>query len=217
MTHSIRGPIARNLRTSLTLPNGDRIRSQHSYEITAAFFGYNSDAALLSDVTHNIDRIEEGRFLIPDVPKIVQVLNRLYAIPLNEMFGYRVASHIAEFCRQEEYFTGQIWVSDTQNSAIIENIYDEFGGVIDDELSGEMATTNAYFTGLHLEEGIVTTHNGEMSFQLSGIYESEQMENKPFSGGDLSVVVIGHGDLTGGRICVEDLAIEVGGDVNDFH
>lgn len=79
-----------------------------------------------------------------------------------------------------------------------------------------MATTNAYFTGLHLEEGIVTTHNGEMSFRLSGIYESEQMKDRPFSGGDHSVVIIGHGDLTGGRICVEDLTIVVGGDVNDF-
>lgn len=216
MTHTLRSPIARNLRTELLLRSGDRIRSQHSYQLVAAYFGYNTDAALMADLVYPLDRLTEAQYLIPDIALMKKRLSDIYDLPLDDMSAYAVARTIGNFIKDNVQFNGQIWIADTLEAALIDEVGNEFISEINDELSGEMATTNAMFDELILEDGNVNIDLKRITFELSGVYHGEQDRDRPFSGSDMRVRVVGNAVRVATNICFGKFEIVADGNVVDF-
>jgi len=83
MKHSITKNCADSLRFHLNDKHGIKLKSGHAHEIVAAFFGYKSKIALLSDERFPVENLESAAFIVLDLaePLIAQRLTSLEGLP----------------------------------------------------------------------------------------------------------------------------------------
>jgi len=64
MQHNITKLCADSLRTFTLTNYGIKLKSSHAYELVAAFFGYQSRAALLADTKFSISNLRQAEFIL---------------------------------------------------------------------------------------------------------------------------------------------------------
>ena len=133
------------LRVSHLAQTGQRLGASHARELVAAFFGYKSHAALLAESKFVLSDIEDASVMVPDVPRIQNRLGRLNGLPSNMLSAMDMARALSDYLVSEDWFGGQVWLYESLGNYIVEEYLRENDFYISDELSGEMATTNAYF------------------------------------------------------------------------
>lgn len=79
MKHSITKICADSLRAYLNEKHGIKLKSGHAHEIVAAFFGYKSKIASLSDSQFPLDNLESASFVVVD-PTITWIDQRLASL-----------------------------------------------------------------------------------------------------------------------------------------
>lgn len=216
MTKPIYELCARDLRDNLLLPNGNKIRASHSFEIAAAFFGYRSYAALRSDRQYHISNILYAEYVFPDVAKIELRVRQFYSDDF-ERFCFSIASHISNYLTNVFGFRGKIWISENLEEMIVaELVHDEFSA-IEDAVSGEMATTNAYYDELYFEEADVDLQNGLLSFSTNGSFNGEQDWDRAFYGNSINISIDGTLEQVAGTSCFANLEMEIDGSVDDSY
>lgn len=193
------------------LPSG-RLRSSHAHELVAAYFGYGTAAALQTEIEFPLSEIEQASILIPDVARMDQRRKKLKKLPLELPSSAELARHVSAYLVQAKYFNGEIWdgmhLSDDINGYV-----QSHSTLIEDDLSGEIASTNAYFDELYIDEYEIQIDEDGFSANLTGSLNGQQDEDRPFHGTTIDFVSTMTMDRCAARNAYHAPVFETGGAV----
>jgi hypothetical protein len=192
-----------------------KLKASHARELVAAFFGYKSHAALLSEKNWPLSRLDEAAVMVPDIPLLDKRRTQLEEFPENSMSSKEVAEILTAFLKREQMFNGQDWIYDSLETYLMEQYVHDNGHIIGDEVSGEMAETNAYFDEIYCDDANTTEEDGAVVVQIKGQFNGENDPDKPFSGDQIDLAIKITLPRVAGRIAFADPEMEVGGSVND--
>ncbi len=195
---------------------GQKLKATHAREIVAAFFGYKSHAAQLAETQFPLSEIEVANILAPDVPRIEWRIARLNGLPSNLPEAYELARVLGEFLVRQDMFQGRVWLYDSLGSYVVEELLQENHSFIEDEMSGEMASTNAIFDEYPEYEPPAVTHNGDnVQVIAQGTMYGSQDLDRPYSGHEVGINVIVTLHRVAGHVCFMEPEIDVGGALED--
>lgn len=193
-----------------------KLKATHAREIVAAFFGYKSHASQLAETQFPLSKIGEASILAPDISRIEWRLARLNGLPANLPGSYDLARVVTNFLVRHNYFQGKVWLYDTLGGYIVEEFLRENHGLIEDEVSGEIASTNAVFDEYpEYEEHSVLENDDTFQIIVSGTMYGSSDQDRPYSGHEIGIRAIVTLERVAGRTCFMDPELEVGGSVED--
>lgn len=101
---------ADHLRAFTNANYGVTLKSSHAHEIVAAFLGYQSRAALLTDTKHSLDNLREASIIVlsPTDP-INQRRETLHALPPGLPDTYALTEGVYGGLISEKWILGKIW------------------------------------------------------------------------------------------------------------
>ncbi len=211
---SIQKDCADHLRVTYRNMSGTKLRSSHAHELVAAYFGYSTAAALQADLTFPLSSLEGAEILIPDIDGINRRRAELSKVPAELPDGRVIAEIISTSLEAAGHFRGEIWDS-TYLSDDINNYIQRDPMVIENELAGEIATTNAYFDELYIEETSVESHDDSLIATLSGSLNGEQDQDRAFHGDKIKFTSIMTMRRAASRVGYFEPEFETGGSVDD--
>lgn len=207
---------ADHLREYHIVQTGQRLGASHARELVAAYFGYRSHAALLAEPKYLLSEIEVASIMVPDIPRIEWRLGRLNGLPSELPSAMEMARVLSDYLIREDWFGGKVWLYETLGNYIVEEFLRENDSYISDELSGEMASTNAYFEDFpDYETPEVIESQDEVQVVASGALSGSQDLDRPYSGHQIGFRAFVSLHRVAGRTCFEEPQIEVGGAVDD--
>ncbi len=193
-----------------------KLKASHARELVAAFFGYKSHAALLSEKSYPLDNLEKARILVPDIPLIKYRILCLKELPGDLFLPKDMASRIGKFLSDERYFSGDIWLCDRLEIYIMEVVLIDNNIHAMDKLSGVMAETNAEYDAFpYYENTEIKDTQDFLEIIISGALQGTQLDNKPFCGDIIDIVAKVSLPRIAGKRGFMDFRIEVEGSVND--
>lgn len=195
--------------------NGFRLAAGHAHELTAAYFGYQTGAALRAERTYTLDDLPDAALLIPNIALLEVRMGALVGLPTTLPSAQDVARTLDGFLVAQGHFSGEIWNTDNLARHIEEDfIQDQFALILDD-VSGEIASTNAYFDELITDEIVITPAPDEVVIVVSGDINGDQDPEKPFSGNKIVFTTKITLRRVAGRIGFMSPELETGGSVDD--
>lgn len=205
------------LRQNQTYKSSEKFKASHSRELVAAFFGYKSHAALMSEKTYPLEKLVEANIFVPDILLIKNRMAKLSGLPSGITPPMDIAKLLSDFLINEGLCAENVWLYDTLESYITEVLLINSDSYIMDELSGVMAETNTsfaedypYYSDVQVEdvgEALIVT--------ASGKYQGEPLDDKPFSGDTIDLRVQITLPRIAGKRGFYDFELEVGGSLND--
>ena len=165
----------------LSLNCSATLKASHARELVAAYFGYKSHAALLADVRHPIENLEKATILIPDVPLLEARKDELNGIDPDVPTAWELAETIGEAITST-CFGGEIWLYDSLENYLMEELLVQEDGQIQDDLSGAMAETNASFDSVYYDDPQTADHGDVLAVSVRGVYSGTSDPDKMFSG-----------------------------------
>ncbi len=195
------------------LPRG-KLRSGHAHEIVAAFFGYRSAAALQVETRYPLSNFGNAKVLIPDIPLIEKRLKTLNGLPDGLVGPHDVASLLSWYLKDQGHFAGDVWEADGLRDEI--DVYLQNNILqIEDDLSGEMAETNAYFDELDVDEVEIESGDDVLVATASGFFNGESDPDRAFSGDKIAFTTRLAFPRVAGRIGYGEPEMETSGAVDD--
>lgn len=211
---SIQKECADRLRETYRNLTGSKLKSGHAHELVAAYFGYGTAAALQAEAEYPVDAIEAAAVLIPDLALMDRRREELNQLPADLQPVDDLAREITEYLVNEGYFSGKVWhardLSDEINSYVMEDPM-----LIEDALSGEIASTNAYFDELYIDEVAVDVTDDAFVATLTGSLNGEQDQDRAFHGDKINFTSIMTMYRIAARIAYQEPDFETGGSVDD--
>ena len=191
---------------------GQKLKASHAVEIVAAFFGFKSHAAQLAEASYPISKVEDAVIMVPDVPRIEWRMTRLRGLPSNLPSAIELARTLSAFLIEESWFGGKVWIHESLGNYVVEEYLLENDTFISDELSGEMASTNAYFEEFpEYEQPEVLEGEDQVRVAVTGVLTGNQDLDRPYSGHVIGFGVTVTLYRVAGRTCFMEPDIEVGG------
>lgn len=168
----------------------EKLKASHAREIVAAFFGYKSHAALMAETTYPLDRLEEAYVFVPDIPLIEERKVKLNGLPSDMISSFDTAKLLSEFLTEEGLCGAEIWLYDTLESYLAEVFLPDSQGMIDDDLAGVMAETNAgFYDDPYYGDVAIEDRGSELVAVTTAEYKGEQVDGKMFSGDTIDMMV----------------------------
>src|SRR5271165_7117470 len=147
------------------------LKASHARELVAAFFGYKSHAALLSDKAHPVDDIDCAAILIPDDGMIQDRRACLNDLPKSIPPSFKLACEIAYFLQAEDMFTGDVWETwDVGEYVMEEYLPEHVSGNLDALLEDVTADVNAVFEEVDYYNVDVEEHRHGVDITVLGTY-----------------------------------------------
>ncbi|WP_339718679.1 hypothetical protein [Marinomonas primoryensis] len=204
------------LRNNHASQSTEKLKASHARELVAAFFGYKSHAALMAEKTYPLDQLEEVDIFIPDVPLMNDRRSRFNGLPNDLTQSIDLAKFLAEKLADEGLCAANIWIYDTLESYMAEVFLPDCQSLIDNQLSGAMAETNAeFFDSPYYENVQIEDRGDELVVIAKTKYKGEPLEDKPFCGDTLDMVVQVTFPRMASKRGFHEFELEVGGSVND--
>ncbi|EEE48186.2 hypothetical protein FIV06_31440 (plasmid) [Labrenzia sp. THAF191b] len=211
---SIQKECADRLRETYRNLTGSKLKSGHAHELVAAYFGYGTAAALQAEVEYPVEAIEAAAVLIPDLALMGRRQSELNQVPTDLQPVDDLAKEITAYLVDEGYFSGKVWhardLSDEINSYVMEDPM-----LIEDALSGEIASTNAYFDELYIDEVVVDVTDDAFVATLTGSLNGEQDQDRVFHGDKINFTSTMTMYRIAARIAYQEPDFETGGSVDD--
>lgn len=204
------------LRAKYRALTGNKLVAGHAHEIVAAYFGYGTAAALRAEAKHPLTSLEEAEILMPALAVMDQRIAELQGIPGDLPTVDELAAQISTFLIEAGHFSGKIWSNRNIGEEVSTYAYENPLTILD-ELSGEMATTNAYFDGFYIDEADVSSNDEGMTVTLTGTAEGEQDQDRVFSGDKINFTTYVTFDLVAGRVAYREPEFDTGGSVDDSY
>ncbi len=209
------------LRESFDVSTDNQLKASHAHELVAAFFGYKSHAALLADKKYPLDRLNEASLIIPDVALLEKRKKKLKGLSEILPTAEELSSRLSSFMLAEKYFNSDIWTYKELGSYITQELIFENDDVIQNELSGVMAETNAIFDEPYYTIFKVSDNEKGLMAIVGGSYLGTNIEGKPFCGDQIDMEVFitphliasrrgFHGFKISAKGCVNDIKVESG-------
>ncbi|WP_240224642.1 hypothetical protein [Rheinheimera hassiensis] len=204
------------LRQKHASQSTEKLKASHARELVAAFFGYKSHAALMAENTYPLVQLEEADIFIPDIPLMNDRRSKLNDLPNDLTRSNDLAKVLTDMLADEGLFGGNVWLYDTLEVYIAEVLLPDCQSLIDDQLSGEMAETNAGFYDAPYYEDVQIEDRGDgLVAIVKTVYKGEPLDDKPFCGDTLDMVVQVTLPRMAGKRGFNDFVLEVGGSVRD--
>lgn len=182
---SIQKECADRLRETYRTLTGGKLKAGHAHELVAAYFGYGTAAALQAEAEYPVKAIEAARILIPDLALMDRRRGELNELPADLQPVDDLAREITAFLIDKDYFSGKVWYNrDLAEEINIRVVEDSM--IIEDALSGEIASTNAYFDELDIDEVDVDLTEDALVAILSGSLNGEQDWDRAFHGNKIN-------------------------------
>jgi len=203
------------LRISYTQSSDNKLKASHAHELVAAFFGYKSHAALISEKKYPLANLENADVLIPDINLMESRRKQLKDLFEHLPNSLNLAENIAEYLKTNQLFKGDIWLTETLDDFIIEEVLIKEESFIENELAGVMAETNAFFDEMYIDDATVISGDDEILIKATGTFSGTNHEDKGFCGDTIDMII----DVTlyriAGKASFSNPEISVGGAVND--
>ena len=194
----------------------EKLKASHARELVAAFFGYKSHAALMAEKAYPLQRLEDAYIFIPDLPLLEDRRVKLNNLPANLISSMNIAKLLADFLSGEGLCGGNVWLYDSLESYITDVFLPDSQTLIDDELSGVMAETNAgFFDTPYYDDVKIHDGDDELIITASAQYKGEPLDDKPFCGDTIDMGVQITLPRIAGKRGFYDFELEVGGSIND--
>jgi len=194
----------------------EKLKASHARELVAAFFGYKSHAALMAEKAYPLQRLEEAYIFIPDLPLLEDRRVKLNDLPANLISSMNIAKLLSDFLSNEGLCGGNVWLYDSLESYITDVFLPDSQSLIDDELSGVMAETNAgFFDTPYYDDVKIHDGDDELIITASAQYKGEPLDDKPFCGDTIDMGVQITLPRIAGKRGFYDFELEVGGSIND--
>jgi len=192
------------------------LKTSHSHEVVAAFFGYDSNIAQKAEAKFPISRIEEAEVMIPDVELLQHRLTRLNNLPDPFPTANELAVVITDFLVEQDWFGGQVILQSDLSEYIVGDYLHENISEIEDELSGAMADTNASFDEYpEYDTTVVVGNDDALIVTVEGTMSGSSDPDRPYSGHEIDMTVIVTFYRTAGKTCFMSPQFEAGGSKND--
>jgi hypothetical protein len=210
---SIHKDCADHLRSTYS-NGGNKLGAGHAHELVAAYFGYTNAAALRTEAKYPVADLGDASILIPNIPLMEKRMGELKGLPPLPSAD-ELASNLSAFLVSNGDFSGEVWHTRKLEQYIEESfIQDQFLSILDD-VSGETASTNAYFDELIVDEVEVSATTDAVMVKVSGDLNGENDPDKPFSGDKIVFTT----DITlqrvAGRVAFMSPELETSGAVDD--
>ncbi len=214
---TIRKDCADHLRQYVSAA-GNKLRATHAHELVAAFFGYGTAAGLQAENKYPIEQLPEADILVPDEGMLHQRTQDIAELPDEVRDIDQVVSVLCNFLQANGHFSGEVWL--TENLA--EYVKDDYLPThhmltIMDELSGEMAETNASFDGPDFDEATIESDDDGVKVIVTGVLEGDTDLDRPFSGDKINFTSKVAFDRVAGRVAFRNPDISAGGSVDDSY
>lgn len=204
------------LRQSHTSRSTEKLKASHARELVAAFFGYNSHAALIAEKAYPLNRLEDAYIFVPDIPLMNGRRAKLGGLPNDLTSSIDIAKLLSGMLSDRGLCGGNIWLYDSLETYIAEVLLPDCQSLIDDHLSGTMAETNAgFFDSPYYDDVRIEDRGNELVAIAKTQYKGEPLDDKPFSGDTIDMVVQVTLPRIAGKRGFYDFELEVGGSVND--
>lgn len=197
---------------------GATLGAGHAHELVAAFFGYGTGAGLRAESSYPIEQLPEADVLVPDVGMLHQRTQYIAELPDEIRDIDEVVSVLCSFLQAKGHFSGEIW----RTEDLAEYVKDDYLPThhmltIMDELSGEMAETNASFDGPDFDEASVESNEDGVKVTVTGVLEGDTDLDRPFSGDKINFTCEVAFDLVAGRVAFRRPDISASGSVDDSY
>ncbi len=205
------------LRSEYVAVGGEKLKASHSRELTAAYFGYNTHAALLAEKNYPLQRLGEADVLVPNIGLIDQRRKALAGLPADLFPSRELATKISSFLQAQGYFGGKVWLYESLETYVTEVLLIEEDARILDELAGVMTETNANFDtdfGSY-ESAELIEDDDSVRLEVEGQYHGSADPERPFCGDQIDLTVTVNFLRVAGRVAFAYPHISASGTVND--
>ncbi|MBL8711253.1 MAG: hypothetical protein JNM12_00015 [Alphaproteobacteria bacterium] len=127
--------------------NNAKLKATHAHEIVAAYFGYGSRAAMLSDTTYDLKRLSEAELIAPAADLVHQRLGELEGLPSDLPSAKDICSTLLFYLQGERFFQGEVWHDVLPFIQSPSNMFT----ILSDVIGFALFDTNANIKGLQLE------------------------------------------------------------------
>lgn len=211
---SLRKDCADRLRTHYRSLTGNKLGASHAHELVAAFFGYGTAAALQAETRFPLSALGEAEVLIPDLPLMDKRVRSIRGLPKDLPSVDALVSLLCDYLADNGYFDGRFWTS-RHLSDDINAFVQHDPMMIEAELSGEMASTNAYFDELYIEDFEFSAAEDAFVATLTGSLNGENDRDRVFHGDKINFTTVMTFERVAGRIAYREPELETGGSVDD--
>lgn len=132
--------------------NNAKLKATHAHEIVAAYFGYGSRAAMLSDKAYDLTRLSEAQLIIPAADLVQQRLGELADLPSELRSAKDICSTLLFFLQGERYFQGEVWHDVLPYIQSPPNMFT----ILSDTVGFALMDVNAHVNGTQFEDISVT-------------------------------------------------------------
>jgi hypothetical protein len=215
MTIDVSKECADYLRALYLNQTGYKLKASHAHELVAAFFGYKSRAALLAEQDRPLSDLLKARILAPDIGLMEARRTQLSELPADLADSKDLAISVAGFLQTQGLFSGQTWIYDSLADYVKEVLMPEQGALIDDQLSGVMAETNASFNENYYETAELSDDGDHFTIEIEGQVYGVSDEDRPFCGDKIDMKVTVELPVIAGRVAFGKPDISATGEIND--
>lgn len=152
--------------------------ASHAREVTAAFLGYKSHSAYLADNDESNYTLDGISDLIPDIDGLEKRIEKIANLPTLPA-SRELAQAIGDDLKAQNAFRGTVLVArDLEEFESLMWTYLKENVTLEDELSGEMAMTNANGFMEYYNEVKVSSDISEIFVEASGTFTGENDDDR---------------------------------------
>lgn len=191
---------ADHLRHTHRALTGSKLGSGHAHEIVAAFFGYPTASALQAEPAYDPDDIIAAEVLIPDLAMLDQRLGALNGLPADLPDGDDIATMLCSYLEEAQQFAGEVWHTRDLADFIQSDVIAKDPMLIENDLSSEISSTNAFFDELYVDECSFEIFDDAIVASLSGNLNGESDQDKAFVGDSIAFTTVMTMDRVAARV-----------------
>ncbi|MDI1229156.1 MAG: hypothetical protein PSY14_15865 [bacterium] len=144
--------------------NSTKLKATHAHEIVAAYFGYGSRAAMLSDKAYDLTRLTEAQLIIPAADLVQQRLRELAGLPSELRSAKDICSTLLFFLQGERYFQGEVWHDTLPYIETRPNMFT----ILADVVRFALMDVNAHVSEMEFEDIVVTREQQAVIITATG-------------------------------------------------
>ena len=206
---------ADHLRAQYTALTGGKLSSGHAHELVAAFFGYSTGSALRAETQRPLDLLSQAHIMIPDLQLLDVRRNALAGLPGDLPGSDDIADLLSDHLSSTGQYTGDVWLTRDLVDHNSSDFLQDNASRIEDALSGEIASTNAYFDELYPEEVTIDRHDQGLTANVTGHLNGENDQDRAFHGDSIAFETEISFDLVAGRTGYSRPSFSTTGAVDD--
>ncbi|MGC6331762.1 hypothetical protein [Rhizorhabdus sp. FW153] len=211
---SIYKECADNLRSRYRELTGEKLGSGYSHELVAAYFSYGNSAALRAEQAYPLSNLWQADVLIPNLLLMDERVQNLSNLPENLPSVDDLADWLAEFLIGAGHFSGMVWHTRDLSDYINTDYIQKDPMMIENDLSGEIASTNAYFDELYIYEVEIERCEGALVAHVVGDLNGETDQDRVFHGDKIKFTTLMTFDRVAGRNAYSLPRLETSGAVD---